>query len=133
MYDRDSFFDLSLVGQVGLACLSVAMFLALILVAHRTLRQRSVWLRVLGSMFLFWLFVWLSPQVYYMYYRVLIPDLPLQWVIKPPLNPLRIVELLSFQGRQTLAAHGQGVLGWCMFAAPFLRWPFGVRGSTSAN
>ncbi len=123
VYRQDSFFDLSGWGQVGLACLSLFLFLSMLLAARLLLRKRAVWVRILGALALFWLFVWLSPQVYYMYYRTIIPDLPLQWVIKPPRFPGNGLGYLFFQGRQNLSAHGQGVLGWCLILVPFLRWP----------
>ncbi|WP_299723093.1 hypothetical protein [uncultured Tateyamaria sp.] len=124
MYSQDSFFDLSAIGQVGLAALSLTLFVLTVTLAHLLLRRRPVWLRLLGAAAIFWAFVWLSPQIYYMYYRVLIPDLPLQWVIKvPPVGAQRLFELLTFQWRANLSAHSQGVLGWCVLLAPFLRWP----------
>ena len=120
MYDQDSFFDLSPLGQVGLACLSLTMFVLAFAIVRLALRHRPVWMRIVGSLAVLWLFVWLSPQVYYMYYRVLLVDLPLQWVIKVPKGLLHLAELLTFQGRQNLAAHGQGIMGWLLIAAPFL-------------
>ena len=70
---------------------------------------------------MFWLFVWVSPQIYYMYYMIIIPDLPLQWVIWPPASPHSAFEMLFFQGEQNLSAHSQGVLGWLLVVAPFLK------------
>jgi len=122
LYQNDSFFGLSAWGQVGLVCISTGLFLFMIFTAWKLLRNRPIWLRILGALFLFWLFVWLSPQVYYMYYRMIIPDLPLQWVIKPPLNLLIVFEYLFFQGPQNMSAHSQGALGWWLIVAPFLRW-----------
>ncbi|MEO1612232.1 MAG: hypothetical protein AAFU55_07745 [Pseudomonadota bacterium] len=82
---------------------------------------------MIGALTLFWLFVWLSPQIYYLYYRFLIPDLPLQWVLKTPPDPLDIARLLIFQGRETLSDHGKALLGWGLVAAaliPSIRLPF---------
>ena len=123
MYSQDSFFDLSAIGQVGLGALSLTLFALTVLAAHLLLRGRPAWARVLGALVMFWAFVWLSPQVYYMYYRLLIPDLPLQWVIKVPFGPFRLFEILTFQWRANLAAHSQGVMGWCVLAAPFVGVP----------
>ncbi|MEL7464692.1 MAG: hypothetical protein AAFN79_11530 [Pseudomonadota bacterium] len=117
MYDSDSFFDLTLVGRIGLLFLSSGMALGLIAVVWRGYRSRPLWLRLIGAVALLWLFVWLSPQVYYLYYRFLIPDLPLQWVLKTPPDPLDLAQLLIFQGRETLSDHGKAVLGWCLIAA----------------
>ena len=121
MYQKDSFFDLTSWGQVGLACISLTLFILMVFLAHRLLGPRPVWVRVLGALVLFYVFVWVSPQVYYMYYRMVIPDLPLQWVIWPPPEPTKALKMLVFQWRDNLSAHGQGVLGWGMLVAPWLK------------
>ena len=121
MYQQDSFFDLSFWERVGLVCISVALAMLILLAARILLRERPVWLRILGALILFWLFVWVSPQVYYTYYRMIIPDLPLQWVIWPPASPVEALRMLIFSGPQNLSAHGQGLLGWALIAVPFLR------------
>ncbi|CAD0186705.1 hypothetical protein RUESEDTHA_03615 [Ruegeria sp. THAF57] len=120
MYRQDSFFDLSGWGQVGLALLSAILFLLMVLLARRALRPFPIWVRLFGALSLFWLFVWLSPQIYYMYYRLVIPDLPLQWVIWPPRDPLKSLEMLIFSYEQNLSAHGQGILGWAVILAAVL-------------
>lgn len=121
MYNQDSFFDLSAWGQVGLAALSLTLFVAVVAASWRLLHRRGLMLRVVGALGLFWLFVWLSPQVYYMYYRMIIPDLPLQWVIWPPHGAAKPAQMLMFSYRDTLSAHGQGILGWGVIVAPFVR------------
>ncbi|MEM1161662.1 MAG: hypothetical protein AAGJ28_12065 [Pseudomonadota bacterium] len=73
--------------------------------------------RLSGALILFWVFVWASPQIYYQYYILIIPDLPWQWVIWPPASPLDAFELLLFQGPQNLSAHSQGLLGWSLLGA----------------
>ena len=117
MYGSDSFFDLTLIGRIGLLILSAGMSVALVAVFWKTLRRRPLWVRLIGALTLLWLFVWLSPQVYYLYYRFLIPDLPLQWVLKTPTNPVDVARLLIFQGRETLSDHGKAVLGWALLAS----------------
>ncbi len=121
MYRQDSFFDLSTWGQIGLAGLSALLFVITLLIARACLAKRSNSMRLVGALVLFWLFVWLSPQVYYQYYRILIEGLPQQWVIWPPASVLDAFYLLMFQGPQNLSAHGQGVLGWSLIAIPFLK------------
>jgi hypothetical protein len=121
MYSQDSFFDLSAWGQVGLALISLALFVMMVLLARRGLRHLSIWGRFLGALALFWIFVWASPQVYYMYYRMIIPDLPLQWVIWPPKNALIPFEMLFFSYQPSLSAHGQGILGWAILLAAVLQ------------
>ena len=121
MYQQDSFFDLSIVGQIGLACLSLTLFVLWLLLARAILRNRPVWIRLLGALCLFWIFVWVSPQIYYQYYHLFFEFLPVQWVIWPPPTPFKAVQYLAFQGPQNLSAHSQGVLGWCLLGLPFLR------------
>tara|TARA_R110000851_G_scaffold252995_3_gene405456 strand:+ start:36 stop:422 length:387 start_codon:yes stop_codon:yes gene_type:complete len=121
MYARDSFFDLSLAGQCGLVALSLLLSIAFLLVARLLLRTGAIWVRLLGALSLYWLFVWLSPQVYYEYYRLLIPSLPAQWVTWPPRTPAEALALLALQGPHSLSAHGQALLGWSLLAAPFVR------------
>lgn len=121
MYQQDSFFDLSAWGQLGLIAISTALFAAALLIAWRTLYARGPVLRIAGGFALLWLFVWLSPQVYYMYYYMIFPDLPLQWVIWPPPGPEKPMQMLFFQFRPNLSAHSQGLLGWSLIVTPFLR------------
>lgn len=123
MYQQDSFFDLSPLGQLGLAGLSVLLAFVALWIVHLALRRRSAGVRVVGALGLFWIFVWVSPQVYYQYFHLLFDSLPRQWVIWPPEAPQTALRLLIFQGPQTLSAHGQGILGWCLIAVPWLRWP----------
>lgn len=119
MYRQDSFFDLSPWGQAGLVAISTLLFLPVLFVAWAFLRSHGPVIRLGGALVLFWLFVWLSPQAYYMYYWMIFPDLPLQWVIWPPPGPNKAAHMLLFHYRQNLSAHSQGILGWCVIAAPF--------------
>lgn len=119
MYTQDSFFDLSVWGQIGLACLSLALFLLFLFFAGTLRRVRNFAVRIIGALILFWLFVWLSPQVYYFYYWLIFPDLPFQSVIKSPPNPVETLQLLIFQGRDNLSDHSKGFMGWAMIIAPF--------------
>ena len=120
MYQQDSFFDLSPLGRVGLVCISTTLFLVVLAAAFFLLRNRQVWARFTGALVLFWLFVWVSPQIYYQYYRLLIEDLPLQWVIWPPRPPSEALSLLFFQGPHNMSAHSQGGLGWSLILVQLL-------------
>jgi len=122
MYLEDSFFDLSPWGRVGLLLISTCLFLITLFVTRRLLVNKPIWLSVSGSIVIFVLFVFLSPQVYYMYYRILIDGLPLQWVIKPTEAPVEALKYITFQGPQNLSAHSQGLLGWILVLTPFLKW-----------
>ena len=124
MYLQDSFFDLSQWGRIGLVCISTFLFLSVFVITAKLLAKKPVWFKISGALFIFWLFVWVSPQIYYMYYRTIFEDLPLQWVIWPVESPKVALEYLTFQGPQNLSAHSQGLMGWVLIATPFLpkRW-----------
>jgi len=121
MYTQDSFFDLTLWGRIGLVGISAVLFLLMLFAAWRALSGMPFWLRIISALGLFYVFVWVSPQIYYMYYRMIIPDLPLQWVIWPRPNIWDAMEMLIFQGPQNLSAHSQGLLGWAIVAVAIFR------------
>ncbi len=78
----------------------------------RIARKSSRPVGLLISIALFILFVWLTPQVYYTYYYLLIEGLPLQWVVKAPPTLSDLGKLLTFTGPSNMSAHSKGVLGW---------------------
>ena len=88
MYLEDSFFTLSPPQQVGLIAVSVNLMLISFWVLYRLSRNYSVLVRLPMALALFYLFVWVSPQAYYQYYRLIFLDLPQQLVIKgaPPIS-----------------------------------------------
>ena len=53
----------------------------------------------------------LSPQVFYAYYRLIIPGLPNQWVIRWP-EADHILRGLLFEANGRLAEHVAGALFW---------------------
>lgn len=121
MYAEDSFFTLNMPSQIGLVFVSlvlaaIALGATRLLVWHRPVVLRApVWFVVFVS------FVWLSPQGYYTYYRLIIDGLPKQSVLGPLPPPEDLLGLMTFTGPVTLAAHATGVLGWVMLLAAF--WP----------
>jgi len=119
MYREDSLFTLAPIEQAGVVALSTTMAVLLILGLRRLLRGRGLGWRVLLGCAGFWLFVWLSPQIYYTYYRAIIPGLPAQIVTSWP-DLLSVWQLLSFTDKATLSDHGKGVLGWLCLAASLL-------------
>ena len=123
MYKFDSFFDLSFWERVVLVGISTVLFLMMLFAARALLKGRSIWIIIPGALILFWLFVWVSPQIYYTYYRMIIPDLLLPCVIWPPPGPGEAFWMLIFQGPQNLSAHSQGLLGWSLLIVPFLKKP----------
>ncbi len=77
--------------------------------------------RCLLALVLFWLFVWLSPQIYYWYYLLIFDGLPVQSVIGTPPTPFDLIRLIGFSDRHDLSHHGQGVLGWALVLTAL--WP----------
>ncbi len=121
LYANDSLFTLAppqVAGVVVLAALLVAFALW---ASWRMMRGRRWPVRLGLGAIAFWLFEWLSPQMFYTYYRLIVPGLPAQWVIGWPPGPGALAELLAFQGQASLSAHGRGALGWLLIAAAL--WP----------
>ena len=116
MYAEDSFFGLSAAGQGGLVVVSTLLTLAAIACVLALFRvSKSLGLRMIAALSVFWVFLWLSPQIYYFYYQIILDDLPWQIVIGGPPNPTALIKLLLFSGPTTLADHAKGVLGWTLF------------------
>ena len=132
MYEGDSFFTLSIGGQAGLAALSTVFAAVMVGLTWALARGSPIWLRVVIWAVLFTAFIWLSPQGYYTYYRLIIDGLPAQWVIGDLPRPGEVLAFLTFTGRANLSAHSTGVLGWLMLAAAMWRWRVD-RGGGSAE
>ena len=132
MYDGDSFFTLGTGGQIGLVIVTIVLSILMIALTHRVavMIRWKVW-AVVSALTLFWLFVWLSPQAYYLYYLLIIPDLPFQLVVSwPPPAGESLVDLILFRGDSTLSNHGKGALFWVMSATAFMA---GVEGEDDAE
>lgn len=122
MYDGDSFFTLGIGGQTGLVVLTIVLSVLMIMLTHRVaiIFRWKVW-AVVSALTLFWLFVWLSPQVYYVYCQMVLGDLPWRIVVAwPPPAGESLVDLILFRGEGTLANHGRGALFWAMAATAFM-------------
>ncbi|MEO1314013.1 MAG: hypothetical protein AAFV27_09070 [Pseudomonadota bacterium] len=113
MYDGDSLFTLSVARQTGVVILSAVMAVLTLKLVIRLSHERTLWLRVGAAILGFVLFVTLSPQIYYEYYRLVLDGLPAQWVIRLP-DPAWLLRLVTFQDRVTLSDHGKGLLFWLL-------------------
>ena len=115
MYDQDSFFTLGVLGQLGLLAISVSM---LIITTWAVMRIRAIWFtKLVIALIGFYLFVWLSPQIYYTYYLFIFDGLPFQNVIRRPPTPGAIFHLMTFTSHHCLSAHGLGILSWGLIIA----------------
>ena len=104
-YAGDSFHTLGRAEQAGLVALSLALAAGMAALAWRLAGP-------IRAVVLFWLFVWLSPQVFYLYYQMIFDGLPWQIVVRGVPGPGRILRLLTFTVSGTLSDHGAGLLGW---------------------
>lgn len=116
MYEQDSFYTLSHLEKIGVLSLSILLSAVLVWAVLVLTKHKGVVLKIVISLGVFYLFVWLSPQLYYTYYLMIFDGLPIQIVIKAPPNPIDIVKLLLFQGKASFSAHGKGVLGLSLVA-----------------
>ena len=114
MYGKDGFFALTPHRQVGLALLSVVLCVLMVGLT-RTFTRGWPWVvRLMLTLVLLWVFIWLSPQVYYSLQSLLSDDVPARWVIgmPPPLG--KTLRVITFTGPADLTHHGQGALGLLM-------------------
>lgn len=131
MYEGDSFYTLTVWGQIGLASVSV-LFACVALGMTRVMTwAKPIYLKVPIWIVLFITFVWASPQGYYTYYRMIFDGLPAQSVLGPLPPPQELLGLLTFTGKATLSAHSVGVLGWAMLAVAL--WPQRRKCRDAAN
>ena len=122
MYRDDSLFTLGLVEAAGVLVVSGLLVIGVLALARR-LRRGGLGRRVVAAAAgLFWVFLWLSPQVYYAYYQLIFDGLPVQIVIGWPPGAETVLRRLMFAGPATLAAHGQGVLGWVLVVGAVRRF-----------
>lgn len=129
MYDGDTFFSLTMAGRFGLAFLAVGLAALTAAVFIKATSNMSWPVRLLLAPVFLWIFVWLSPQAFYLYYMALFDDLPLHNVVQSPPRPSEIMHLLSFTGKTDLSHHATGLLGWGLIVLAFL----GERAVASAR
>lgn len=131
MYDTDSFFTLSLVGRIGLLAVSLTMAITWVWLFLRLTRRVLISIQFVIALVFLWFFVWLSPQLYYLYYLLLFEGLTLQNVVSQPPSAADILTLLLFIDGANFSNHGKGVLGWVLLLSVVLRnheWAVKLRG-----
>lgn len=115
-YRGDTLHDLAPVGAAGLGLVSAGLVLALFWLAAgktRWLEARSRWLLLIDPLLAIFLFMFcymVVPQLYYMYYFFVIPDLPLQWVATRWIGPLDLLALARLPGPGSLSDHLSGLV-----------------------
>ena len=127
MYENDTFFHLSLTGQIGLVVISILLGAITLWGTWWLTRHRRIVTRTLAALGVVTVFEWLAPQIHYLWYMAVIDGLPLQWVIPAYPRPVSAWEVLGFQLPASLSAHGRAALGWAIvavaLAAPWIRRP----------
>lgn len=116
-YPRDSFWTLGTAGRLGVVAISASGIAVLYLAvarsgAGRPGHQRSaaaILAQAASGIAAFLVLYALSPQVFYALYRILIPTLPAQIVIRSPLEPALLAEMLALSPAGSLSAHLAGV------------------------
>ena len=121
MYAKDSFFTLSLWGQIGLTALSLILFCVTVAAVYKLTRITPIVLALPIAVATFFIFVCVSPQIYYFYYMALFEHLPLQNVVQAFPSPAQIFNLMIFRSDVTSSAHSLGVLAWALVLAAV--WP----------
>ena len=123
MYRDDSFFTLGIAEAAGLVVLAAVLAFCLLKLVLRVCRRGKIWQRLAWVLGLFWVFLWVSPQIYYLYYQLIFLGLPVQLVIDWPPGAEVVLRRLTFTGPATISAHSQGVLGWAILVvAARPRW-----------
>ena len=121
MYEYDSFFTLSVMGQVGLTVLSIGLGILLVGLVRWMVQDRPMALRLVSAVLALWLFVWLSPQIYYLYYMLLFDGLVFKSVLSSPPSLAELFEILFLRSDSTLSNHGKTLLGWILIISSLVR------------
>lgn len=121
MTDTYTILQLTPLVGAGLVTLSAVLSFATFFAAHRAHKAAQARIsryrlipHITIAAALFWLFMWLSPQVYYLFYMACLPGLPAQIVIGWPPFPARLMQLLWIDFSADLPPIAQGLLGWTL-------------------
>ena len=121
MYADDSIHTLSTTQQIGLCFISLALLCMMVLLSLKLFKNKPVIVRIIIAIGLFYLFIWLSPQLYYAYYLLIFMDLPIQLVIKAPPGIGPLVKILTLQNSVTLSNHSLAFLGWALISLALMK------------
>ncbi len=121
MYADDSIHTLSTTQQIGLCFISLALLCMMVLLSLKLFKNKPVIVRIIIAIGLFYLFIWLSPQLYYAYYLLIFMDLPIQLVIKAPPGIGPLVKILTLQNSATLSNHSLAFLGWALISLALMK------------
>lgn len=134
-YPSDSIYTLGPFKATALACLTAILLLC---AAYTSWRATNLVIRrVRGTVLvsiaaalingiittvLYWLFLSLVPQLYYLIYLQIFPNLPNQLVVEGLIPIKEFVKILLFLERPSLSIHAAGLLGWVLFTNAVIQW-----------
>ncbi len=118
-YAQDSLFTLDSGGIAGVLILASILTALVIAVTWGVSRKQVLPIRLLVAAVVFAGFEWLSPQVFYEFYKTIIDGLPTQWVIRLP-TLQGLLDLITFRGHPSLSSHGRGGLFWVLMIVALL-------------
>jgi len=123
-YPNDYLFNLSTGQIVGLTLISgvlaILLFLACVtastMLCQRLRHNAPRWLIILSctvlALLLCALALALVPQIHYLYYRLILPGLPAQWVPLGNLSLTRLTQYLLLPADSTTTVHANGATVW---------------------
>ena len=136
---KDTLFDLSIVGQIGLALITLFLIAGLLglnllksrfidrLASHwssaRSLRSIAPLIDLVVTVFFFVAALAITPQLHYLYYMQLFDGLPLQWVGAWP-DYSKLHTFVSMNPIDSLNTMMSGLVFWSMLAGVLLFWLF---------
>ena len=121
MYSNGSIHTLTVVQQIGLSFISLTLLSMMIFLSLKLFKNKPMLVRIMVVIGFFYLFVWLSPQLYYAYYILIFEDLPIQHVIKAPPGVGPLVKILTLQNYTRLSDHSLAFLGWVLISLALLK------------
>jgi hypothetical protein len=74
MYANGSIHTLTVIQQIGLSFISLTLLSMMIFLSLKLFKNKSMIVRIMVAISLLYLFVWLSPQLYYAYYILIFED-----------------------------------------------------------
>jgi hypothetical protein len=121
MYANGSIHTLTVIQQIGLSFISLTLLSMMIFLSLKLFKNKPMLVRIMVVIGFFYLFVWLSPQLYYAYYILIFEDLPIQLVIKAPPGVGPLVKILTLQNNTRLSDHSLAFLGWVLISLALLK------------
>ena len=121
LYAKDSLFTLSPPAILGILAIAGALAVLSALLVWWVSGRGRLAVSMAAAVLVFLAFEWLSPQVFYEYYRLLQPALPAQFLLKRPPDVTVLFETVTFRGPSNLSFHGRGLLFWILLTVALVR------------